>query len=171
MFLAASIIIAYFIFKNPAVSKLILDLGELSYLSVFIAGIFFSFGFTTPFAIGFFALTNVDNLLIAALLGGLGSAAGNLLFYKLIKNSFADEIKKFENTKDFKRIEQAFSKNLDHRLKVYILYIFVGIIMVSPLPDEIALTIMTSLPKIKLSLIAILSFILHSFGILIFLLV
>ena len=170
MFLAVSIIIAYLLFKNPFINNIILSLDELSYLGVFIAGFFFSFGFTTPFAIGFLVSANVDSLLVATILGGLGSATGNLLLYKLIKISFADELIKLENTKRFKEIREVFSRSLSHRVKTYILYIFVGFIMASPIPDEIAITILAGLPKIKSILIVIFSLVLHSLGILIFLL-
>ena len=170
MFLAISIIIAYMLFKNPFINKIILSLDELNYLGIFIAGFFFSFGFTTPFAIGFLVSANIENLFAAAVLGGLGSVAGNLLLFKLIKISFTDEFKKLENTKRFKEIEDAFSKNLNQKLKIYVLYIFVGVIMASPIPDELAVTILAGSSKIKSIPLAIFSLFFHSLGILVFLL-
>lgn len=46
-------VLAYFIFSNDGVMNYVSSLGDLGYLGIFIAGICFSFGFSTPFAIGF----------------------------------------------------------------------------------------------------------------------
>ena len=50
--LALLIIIAYIVFRNPYAQDFVASLGALEYIGVFIAGIFFTFGFTTPFAAG-----------------------------------------------------------------------------------------------------------------------
>src|SRR3989344_289257 len=83
-------------FHNDFVQSIVISLGELSYLGIFIAGLFFSFGFTTPFAIGFFLTVGAENIFIAALIGGCGALISDILIFKLIRFSFMDEFKRLE---------------------------------------------------------------------------
>ncbi|MEM4271920.1 MAG: hypothetical protein QXD13_02445, partial [Candidatus Pacearchaeota archaeon] len=81
LFLIA-IIAAYFIFSNPKVADFVSRLHEYSYLGVFIAGVFFTFGFTTPFAAGFFIALNPSNIWLAGIIGGCGAMIGDTLIFK-----------------------------------------------------------------------------------------
>ena len=51
--LVFAIILAYIVFSNPIVEGFVTHLNSLSYLGMFIAGLLFSFGFTSPFSAGF----------------------------------------------------------------------------------------------------------------------
>src|SRR3989344_3887713 len=82
------ILAAYYIFRDPSVQSYLSGLENFSYLGIFIAGFFFSFGFTTPFSIGFFLVSNPENILLAALIGGFGALIADFIIYKLIRLSF-----------------------------------------------------------------------------------
>jgi hypothetical protein len=69
--LVIAAILAYIIFRNPNVQGFVASLGQLEYFGVFIAGMFFTFGFTTPFAVGFFVILNPANPLLVACIGYL----------------------------------------------------------------------------------------------------
>src|SRR3972149_8164207 len=71
--LGLTIIIAYYLFTQPEVSSRISGLENLSYLGIFIAGLFFTFGFSTPFSIGFFIVSQPQNIFLAAIIGGIGA--------------------------------------------------------------------------------------------------
>jgi hypothetical protein len=96
--LVLSIIAAYFIFSNPKVSILMTHIGSWSYLGVFIAGIFFTLGFTSPLSAGFFITLNPENIWLAGILGGLGAMFGDLLIFKFIRFSFMDEFHRLKKT-------------------------------------------------------------------------
>jgi len=81
---AFAIVISYFIFSNPAVAGYVNELGNLSYLGVFIAGILFAFGFTAPIATGFFITLGVSNLWLLAIIGGLGAVLGDLVICDIL---------------------------------------------------------------------------------------
>ena len=88
------IILAYYIFNNNFIKNHLLNLEGVGYLYVFIAGMLFAFGFTTPFAVGFFITANIQNIYLASLLGGLGALVSDSLIFAFIKFSFMDECQK-----------------------------------------------------------------------------
>lgn len=163
------IILAYVIFSNPKVSGFISSLDNLKYLGIFIAGIFFTFGFSSPFSAGFFITSNPDNILLAGVIAGFGAMLGDLFIFNLIRFSFIDEFQKLKKTKIAREINSVIEKDFGKKIKNYLMYTFVGILIASPLPDEIGVIMLAGLTKIKQNLLAIISFILNTIGILILL--
>ncbi|MBI5803515.1 hypothetical protein HY448_02405 [Candidatus Pacearchaeota archaeon] len=164
-------IFAYFLFSNEAIQSLVKNLGELSYIGVFIAGLFFSFGFSTPFAIGFFLTASPENIFLASIIGGLGALISDLLIFKIIRFSFMDEFKKIEKTKIMREITNSLSSKPLSKIKNYLLYAAAGIVIASPLPDEIGVSMLAGLTSIRIHILAIISFIMNSVGILVILLI
>jgi hypothetical protein len=158
-------ILAYFLFRNPSTQGFVLSLGELEYLGVFIAGMFFTFGFTTPFAIGFFVVLNPINPLLTALIGGAGAVIGDLAIFSLIRFSFMDEFKRLERTMLIRGISKEMKVLFNKKVRAYILYALAGLIIASPLPDEAGVIMLAGLSKIKPHVMAIISFIFNSLGI------
>jgi len=159
------IVVAYYLFSQPAVLNFVEGFSKDDYFSIFIAGVLFSLGFSAPFSIGFFILLQPENLLLATLVGGLGSVAGDMLIFKTIKNSFMKEFKELERKKIIKKIEKIVEKNKHVLIRHYLLYIFVGITMVTPLPDEIGISMLAGLTTIKPLKLAIMSFLIHALAI------
>ena len=163
------IILAYIIFSQSKVSGLISQLGNLKYLGIFIAGLFFSFGFSSPISAGFFIIANPSNVFLAAIIGGAGAMFGDLFIFKLIRFSFIDEFKNLEKARIIKNLNREIEKDLGHKIKNYLLYAFAGILIASPLPDEAGVIMLAGLTKIKPSVLAIIGFVLNTIGILILL--
>ena len=159
------ILASYFIFKQPGVSSFFSGLDSLSYLGIFIAGFLFSFGFTTPFAVGLFLIINPGNIALAVAIGAIGSFLSDLLIFKMIKLSFMDEFKEIEETKAMRKFSGVINSNITKKFKLYLLYIFSGIIMASPLPDEFGVALLTGLGHIRTSTLAILSLVTKALGI------
>jgi len=156
-----AIIFAYIIFSNPYISNLILNLGELGYLGSFIAGIFYTFGFTSPFSAGFFIDLNPASIWISGIIGGLGALIGDMLIFKFARTSFKKE---FERLKKERLIIL-----IGNKLNSFVLYLIAAILIASPLPDEAGITILAGLTKIKSTTIALISVIFNTIGILILL--
>lgn len=167
--LIIAIILAYVIFRNSEVSGFISNLGTLSYLGVFIAGMLFTFGFTSPFSAGFFITLNPQNLFLAAIIGGLGALFSDLLIFKFIRISFEDEFYRLEKTRAIQKTEQLIERAIGHRIRIYLMYVFAGFLIASPLPDEVGVIMLAGLTKIKTYTLAILSVILNTLGILVLL--
>jgi len=160
--LLLAIILSYYLFTRPEIQNMISGLDRLSYLGIFIAGILLALGFSSPFSIGFFITAKPENLFLAILIGGVGAVIGDMLIFKTIKFSFMDEFKELEKTEIIKTIEKAVKHNKNILIRHYLLYIFGGIIIASPFPDEIGISMLAGLTTIKTSTIALMGFILHS---------
>src|SRR3989344_5720598 len=115
--LIVAIVFAYLIFRNPAVSGFVYGLGDYGYLGVFIAGILFAFGFTAPFAVGFFISLNPANIWIAGIIGGLGALMSDLIIFSTIKVSFEDEFKRLRNYKTFVRLTRLIEKGIKEKIR------------------------------------------------------
>ena len=160
-----SIILAYYFFSFLGVSEKIVQLGRLNYLGTFIAGMFFAFGFTAPFSVGFFLTISSGNIFLLALIAGLGAMVSDLLIFKFIKFSFLDEFQKLKKEKVVVKIKKFSQNHTSLLLRNYLLYIFAGILISSPLPDEIGVSMLAGFSTISMKKLAIIGFILNSFGI------
>lgn len=167
--LIAFIILAYFIFSNPTVKDFVLNLEDWNSFGAFIAGIFFAFGFTSPFSAGFFITLNPENILLIGLAAGIGAMLGDLFIFHLIRFSFRDEFERLENTHPAKKLSKEIDLVFGHKIKIYLIYALAGFFIASPLPDEAGIIMLAGLTKIKPSILAISSLILHTAGILILL--
>ena len=169
--LIISIVVAYYFFTIPKFSLFLVSLDSLGYLSVFIAGLLFSFGFTTPFAIGLFATLNPSNIILASLIGGIGALISDIIIFRLIRLSFMDEFERLQKTSPFRMITHAIENNLARKIRIYCLYVLAGFIIASPLPDEIAISMLAGITTIRIRNLALISFIMNTLGILLILLI
>ena len=94
----------------------------------------------------------------------------DLLIFNVIKISFNDELQRLKKTKIMREIKEIIKKDLGKRLQHYLLYVFAGILIATPLPDEAGISMLAGLTHIKQKILAPISFILHTLGILIILL-
>ena len=73
-----------------------------------------------------------------------------------------DEIKRLERTKAIRKIENITKKNRHVKVMHYLLYIFAGIMIASPLPDEIGVSMLAGLTTIRPLKLGIISFLVHT---------
>jgi len=167
--LVLAIILAYILFRNPNVSGFVSGLGNLSYLGVFIAGLFFAFGFSAPFSVGFFITLNPENLILAGIIGGLGALLGDLFIFNLIKVSFKGEFNQINKTKAVKAARKFIKDSFGKKITYYLLLAFAGFFIASPLPDEVGVSLLAGLTNIKQGILAVISFTLNTLGIIVLL--
>src|SRR3989338_2659919 len=140
--LIISIIIAIFILKSEFTKTFILSLGRLEYLGVFISGLFFSYGLTTAPSISMLYLLsrNLHPVDVAAF-GAIGAFLSDYLIFKFVKHSLSDEIKKLSNKIRFHpHLNKTYIKILKKLAPL-----IAGITIASPLPDELAASILGSI--------------------------
>lgn len=160
--LLVSISLAYYIFSNLEISNLIPNFKNLSYIGTFISGILFTFGFSAPFSVGFFIASQPNNIFLAAIIGGVGATIGDFFIFKTIKFSFMNEFEELKKTRVIHKIRKMIYNNKHILVKHYILYVFAGIVIATPLPDEIGVSMLAGLTSIKPLRLIIISFILHT---------
>jgi len=169
MLFILAIVLAYVVFNNPAIGRFIHQLGNWSYFGVFIAGMLFAFGFTAPFAAGFFITLDPSNIWIAGIMGGVGAMFSDLLIFKFIRLSFRKEFNMLKKEKISRKLENMINRSMGNKIRIYLMYIFAGILIASPLPDEAGVIMLAGLTKIRQNILAIASFILNTIGIMLLL--
>lgn len=157
-----SILIAIIIAKTNILQGLLITTQGLKFLGSFLAGMFFISIFTVaPASVILFEIAQTNPVLEVAFFGGLGALLGDLIIFRFIKNSLADDIYYLIKKTKIQRLTGIF------HLKLFRWLIpFLGaLIVASPLPDELGL-VMMGLSKVKTSTFIIISFILNFLGIL-----
>jgi hypothetical protein len=164
------IILAYFVFTNDFLSAFLSHLQGWSYFGVFIAGILFSFGFTSPFSAGLLILMNPENIFLAAIIGGFGCLLGDMLIFKFVKVSFEKEFVRLKRERPFRFMRSEAKKFISPKLWHYLLFILAGFFFASPfIPDEAAVTLLAGMSTINAKKLALVSFVCNTLGILLLL--
>lgn len=170
-FLAVSFVGAYVLFQLGWLDWL-QTLGKFGYLSVFIAGLLFSFGFTTPFAIAIFVeIAGYVHPIPAALLGGIGALISDFIIFDIIRFSvFHDEIDRLRASRFAARVHRlVHDEALPQRIRQVLLFSFAGIVIASPLPDELGVSLVSSASSISPRVFAVAAFLCNAAGILLIL--
>ena|SRR3989338_10445902 len=164
------VVVAYFIFTNSSI-QILIQQGINQYIWAFIGGLLFSFGFTTPFAIGIFLNLHQVNPFLVAAIGGLGAMLSDNVIFALIRFSFMDEFQRLERTHPAKLLEKEIKVHFHKKVRNYLLFVFAGIVIASQLPDELGVMMLAGLTSIKQKIFSVISFLFNSFGILVMLLI
>lgn len=138
--LAFSIGIAILLVRSEALSYLLTYVAEYHLLGSFIAGLFFTSLFTTaPAAVALIGLAQMYGVMATAFFGALGATIGDYIIFRLMRDRFSEHIIEIFGHRSMGRRLHALLK-----LKLFrIVSLFIGgLIIASPLPDELGLGIM-----------------------------
>jgi len=165
-----SIIAAYILFSNPAVRVFIKGLSVEGYLGFLFAGMLFPFGFTASFAVGYFLLAGPNfNPVLGALIAGVGAYIADIAIFRFISVSFKEEINALRKSRLFGHFRRFFEQTIPRHIEAYLTVVFAGILIATPLPDEIGIAVLAGFTEIKETTIMILSYALNTLGIFIIL--
>lgn len=162
LLLFITFLIAYLLFYGKEYLPFSNFITSLGYSGIFVAGMLFTYGFTAaPATAVFLMLAQSQNIYLASLIGGLGALVGDLFIFSFIRLSFQDEIKKLSR----ERIVRFFNGRLRGKLKEYFLPVVAGFVIASPLPDEIAVTMLAASKVISTKIFSAISYTLNTIGI------
>src|SRR3989344_8510048 len=143
--LALTFIFAYLALSSAHFELLREYVVSFGYAGTFIAGVMYVFGFTAaPATAILLLLSKTQNIFIAAGIAGFGALLGDLVIYRIIKYSFANELDTFSK-------EWAVTKIIfliPDRIFIYALPILGALIIASPLPDEIGIALLATSKKV-----------------------
>lgn len=166
--LVLSFVAAYFLFQYLNIFGLNKTFASMGYLGVLITGIFFSYGFTAaPATALFLILADSQNFFTSVLIGASGACLGDFCIFSLVKTGFKDELVKFEKEKIVRKIDQEIPLKIRH----YLLLIFAELMIVSPLPNEIGISMLAMDHHMTKKKFIGISFLLSAIGIAIILLI
>ncbi|MBI2430502.1 MAG: hypothetical protein HYV39_00575 [Candidatus Levybacteria bacterium] len=157
-----SLLFALLLSKYEPFHLFLLNLGNLSYIGAFIAGILFVSTFTVATAaVVLLVLAEQLSAIEIGILAGLGAVLGDFTIFRFIKDNLMQEI-----TLIYDRIDgnHHFTKVLHSKYFSWTLPVIGAVIIASPLPDEVGVSLM-GIAKMKTYKFLLLSFILNATGI------
>ena len=160
VFILIGIVIASALVTTGTLDLVVGALGSGAFSS-FIAGVFFTSAFTiapASVALGHISLTTPIH--VVALWGALGALCGDLILFFFIRDKFANDLKRSFKPTFVKHIASSFHFGF---LK-WLAPIFGALIIASPLPDELGLTLL-GMSKVRLAVFIPLAFTMNLIGI------
>lgn len=157
-----SILFAFFISRFEAFHSYVLHLGNLGYFGAFIGGILFVSTFTVATgAVILLVLAERLSPIEIGIVAGLGAVVGDFAIFRLIKDNLTEELKDIYNHIDG---NHHFQRVLYTKYFSWTLPVMGAVIIASPLPDEVGVSLM-GISKMKTFQFLIISFLLNVTGI------
>jgi len=156
-----SILLTIILSGNDFLNQTILDVSTIPIIGSFIAGILYVSASTAPF--GVFLLLGLSKTLSAvevAIIAGLGGAVADFVLFRFFKGDLIGEITPIYNKLGGRHL----TRLMYHKYFRWSLPIIGAIIIASPFPDELGISLM-GLTKIKNYQFIVLSFILDAVGV------
>ena len=163
-FFAISIIFAIFLSRYESLNSFLLSLGNWGYIGAFFGGILFVSTFTAATgAVILIILSEKLSLIEMAVLAGLGGVVGDFAIFRFIKDGLLSEIIPI-----YHRLGGGhMTRILRTKYFRWMLRIIGGIIIASPFPDELGVSLM-GITKIKTYQFLPLVFVLDTIGVFLF---
>lgn len=157
-----SIGFAWYLEKTEILIRLLSTTNQLEIVGSFVAGIFFTSIFTTaPAIVALGELSQVNSILVTALFGALGAVIGDLIIFRFIRDRFSDHLIEVAREQGLTR---RFKKLLKGRFLRRSSFLIGGLIIASPFPDELGISIL-GLSKMKTDVFTVISFAFNFIGI------
>jgi len=159
--IAIGIIIAVIFVRTGLLNLIITTFDGYYILTSFLVGIFFTSAFTiAPSSIALIHIAQTAPIGGVVFWGGLGAMLGDLILFFFIRDRFADDL--------MKTIRPSTIKHVFHSLHFGFLKwlspIIGALIIASPLPDEIGIS-MLGMSKVKTSVLIPVAFVMNMLGI------
>ena len=167
--LLALIAVSYFIFADQSVIAAVLSLGSSVYLGSFISGMLFSLAFTAPLGAGFWSVAVPNNIFVAALFGGLGTAIMDVIIFRSVKKIVKTKTKGAKKSKLMPLFNRLMKNNVARIVVASISFDLTGFLIGLPLPHKFEQVLISSVARLRERDVAIMSFIVFSIVALFFL--
>lgn len=136
---ALSVLIAILLAQSGALERFVIAVGELRLLGSFVAGILFTSVFTAaPATVLLGELAQANSAWMVALTGALGAVAGDYLIFHFIRDRFSHDIFDLLRQHGYRRV----GRIVRLRSSRWVLGVVGMIIIASPLPDELGVTLL-----------------------------
>jgi hypothetical protein len=160
--LLISVLITFYLASSEDFKNWVYQIGNIGYLGALLAGLLFTSSFTLSISIVVIAILAENlNPITLALVGGVGSAAGDYLLLRFIRDNLSGEVKRLVGDKETKHILHF----LRLRYISWSLPIVGALVIASPLPDEIGIGLL-GISRISVWKFLLISYFSNAFGIL-----
>ncbi len=162
--IALSVLVAVILVETNVIGKILTSARELKLLGSFIAGMFFTSIFTTaPSIVTLGQIAHSNSIALTAFFGAIGAVLGDLIIFRFVKDRLSEHLMELIKHEGWGKRAKALL-----RLKYLRWFTFFagGLIIASPLPDELGISIL-GLSKIKTLWFIPISFAFNFIGIII----
>lgn len=160
-FFVLSLLVAYFLSSYEPFHIFLLGLGKFGYLSAFIAGMLYVSMFTVATgAVMLLVLAEQYSLVELAVIAACGSVITDFLIFKYVKNSVTEEVVGLHKVLGGSH----FSHVLHSKYFSWTLPVIGALIIASPLPDEVGISLM-GLTKLDTKKFLVIAFIMDALGV------
>lgn len=157
-----SIFVSILLVYTGVLSRIIEATSNYQIFSVLVAGFFFTSIFTTAPAIAALGeIAQGHSLVLVALFGALGAMLGDYIIFRFMRDTFAVHIAQVVQLQGARNRLKSLLKLRSFR---WLTFLVGGVIIASPLPDELGLSLL-GFSKVQTSLFLPLSFVFNFFGI------
>jgi len=162
LIIAISIVVAVLLVQTDALVAILLSARELEVLGSFIAGMFFTSIFTTaPAIVTLGEIAHDNSIVLVSLFGALGAVIGDVIIFRFVRDKFSEHLVQLaKHTGIGKRTIVLLRLKLFRWVSLFV----GGLIIASPLPDELGVSVL-GFSKIRTSWFIPLSFAFNFIGI------
>ncbi|MDO8561623.1 MAG: hypothetical protein Q7S05_02230 [bacterium] len=158
-----SVFIAVILVKTEVLVNILTATHERELLGSFVAGMFFTSVFTTaPAIVALGEIAHANSVFLTAIFGAIGAVFGDLIIFRFIRDRFSEHLMELIG---HRRAGRRVSALLHLRFFRWFTFIIGGLIIASPLPDELGISLL-GFSKMRMSWFIPLSFIFNCIGIL-----
>jgi glucose-6-phosphate-specific signal transduction histidine kinase len=158
----------YLLFSGLTYKSLHDVLIFLGYFGTFFAGLLYPYALTSAAGTGILlVLAKEQNIILAGVIAGIGALISDSILFLFVRHSFSDEVQKLSK----KTVIQTVYRWIPDSIRVYLLVIFAGILIASPLPTEIGIILLASIKNMSVKKFVTLLFVLHASAIFVILLI
>jgi len=160
-FLVFSLVVFFYLAKTGFVQQGITAIGQFGFFGAFLAGAMFVSIFTVaPAALILFELAKYLDPYVLAAIAGAGAVLGDYIIFRFLRDRVFEELAPV-----FQKIPGSFLKKLFRTpLFIWAIPLLGAVIIASPLPDELGISLM-GLSKVKNWQFILISFALNAIGI------
>lgn len=140
-------------------------LHEYAYLTAFVAGFLWVYGFTAaPATAVLLALGQETNIVMLGIVGSVGAWLGDLLIFRFVQHSLMEELGRIARWRIWLHLPR-WHERLPDIVREYLFLFVAGFLIVSPVPDEIGVTLIASSARISSRMFSIMAYALDLVGI------
>lgn len=162
LLILASIVVAIFLVRVGVLTNLFAVTEEAKIIGSFISGIFFTSAFTiAPASISLAEIAKTTSPFVVAFWGAIGAVIGDMIIFLFVRDRFAEDIMEVLKISKARKILHFFRKGFFRWLSP----LLGAIIIASPLPDELGITLL-GISKVRSVNLAIISFVMNFIGVL-----
>jgi len=138
--IALSVAVAIILVKTDILREILTSTREVELLGSFVAGMFFTSVFTTaPSVVALGEIAQANSVVLTAIFGAMGAAVGDLIIFRFVRDRFSEHLMELVQ-------HQGAGKRIKVLLKLrffrWLTFLVGGLIIASPLPDELGISLL-----------------------------